>query len=367
MAAPKNALLAKLLKNSTQEHTSVMSTSKMFERDPITTSIPILNLALSGSVRGGFQSGLLSVAAPSKHFKSLLSLFIVSAYMKKYPESICLFYDSEFGSPPEYLKMYDIDVDRVVHTPVLSLEKLRHDISVQINNITRTDKVIIFIDSVGNLPSEKETKDALDGSEKGDMTRAKVAKSMFRIITPHLTIKDIPCIAINHTYQTIEMFSKTKMGGGEGGVYASNDILFITKSQEKDGNDLAGFKFTLISEKSRTVREKSKFPLTVTFKDGINKYSGLLDLALELGFVEKPSNGWFCRVIDGVVEDKKWRRAESDCDEFWDVLLNSDAFDEACGRRYKLSKGEVNPTNIIDVDELDENSKIDLDEISIDD
>lgn len=143
-------------------------------------------------------------------------------------------------------------------------------------------------------------------------------------------------------------------------MYSSNTVIFITKAQEKDGADLAGFKFTLVTEKSRSVREKSKFPLTVTFKDGINKYSGLLDLALELGFVEKPSNGWFCRVIDGVVEGKKWRRSESDCDEFWDVLLNSDAFERACNERYKLAKGEVNPNNVEEEVDVDED-EIDLD------
>lgn len=358
MAAPKNALMAKLMKNSTQKYTSVLSDSKLFNTETVLTDIPILNLALSGSLRSGLDSGVISVAAPSKHFKSLLSLFMISAYMNKYPESICLFYDSEFGSPPEYLKMYNIDIDRVVHTPITTIEDLRHDLSVQMNGIERTDKVIIFIDSVGNLASDKETQDAEKGENKTDMTRAKILKSMFRIITPKMKLKDVPCVVINHTYDTLEMFSKTTMSGGTGIMYSSSTVLFITKAQEKDGTDLAGFKFTLVAEKSRTVREKSKFPLTVTFKDGINKYSGLLDLALELGFVEKPSNGWFCRVIDGVVESKKWRRSESDCDEFWNVMLNSDAFEHACNDRYKLAKGELNPKNL--EDDLDVEIDIDL-------
>lgn len=214
MAAPKNALLAKLLKNSTQKHTSVMSDSKLFTTETVLTDIPILNLALSGSLRSGLDSGVISVAAPSKHFKSLLSLFMVSAYMKKYPESICLFYDSEFGSPPEYLKMYDIDINRVVHTPITTIEELKHDITVQTKGIERGDKVIIFMDSVGNLASEKETLDAEKGENKTDMTRAKALKSMFRIVTPQMKLKDIPCVVINHTYETLEMFSKTTMSGG---------------------------------------------------------------------------------------------------------------------------------------------------------
>ena len=140
--------------------------------------------------------------------------------------------------------------------------------------------------------------------------------------------------------------------------FASNTVFFMSKSQEKDGNELAGYKFTIIANKSRTVREKSKFPLTVLFDTGINKYSGLLDLAIELEFVKKPSMGWYSRVIDGVMEDKKWRAKDTNSAEFWDVLLNDPKFDEACGERYELgSGGEPDLDNLdddIDLDDLDD-------------
>lgn len=211
-----SSLLAKLKKNSTVKMSASMADSKFFnEKDQVKTDLPLLNLALSGSINGGLSSGLTIVAAPSKHFKSNISLFMVSAYMKKYPESVCLFYDSEFGSPPDYLHTFDIDLDRVLHTPIATVEDLRSDLTVQLDGLERgKDKVIIFIDSVGNLASRKETQDALDGKEKADMTRAKTLKSLFRIVTPQFTLKEIPCIVINHTIETLEMFSKTVMTGG---------------------------------------------------------------------------------------------------------------------------------------------------------
>ena len=210
------SLLAKLKKNSTVKMSAAMADSKFFnEKEAVTTDLPILNLALSGSIHGGLNSGLTIVAAPSKHFKSNISLFMVAAYMKKFPESVCLFYDSEFGSPPDYLNSFDIDLDRVLHTPVATVEDLRSDLTVQLDGLERgKDKVIIFIDSIGNLASRKETQDALDGKEKADMTRAKTIKSLFRIVTPQFIMKDIPCIVINHTIDTLEMFSKTVMTGG---------------------------------------------------------------------------------------------------------------------------------------------------------
>lgn len=142
--------------------------------------------------------------------------------------------------------------------------------------------------------------------------------------------------------------------------FASNSVFFMSKSQEKDGTELAGYKFTIIANKSRNVREKSKFPLTVLFETGINKYSGLLDLAIELGFVNKPSIGFYSRLIEGVQEDKKWRASKTNNGEFWDVLLNDPKFDEACINRYKLGRGEINPSNVdehleddLDIDDIE--------------
>ncbi len=208
-------LLAKLKKNSTLKHVDVMSDSKFFnEKDPVMTDLPILNLALSGSLKGGLTSGLTTIAAPSAHFKSLLALFMVSAYMKKYKDAVCLFYDSEFGSPPEYLANFGVDTERVLHTPVTTLEDMRKDMVNQLNDVNRGDKLIIFIDSLGNLASAKETKDAEEGNDKADFTRAKVIRSTFRIITPQLLLKDIPCVCVNQVYDSMDKYNPHTMSGG---------------------------------------------------------------------------------------------------------------------------------------------------------
>jgi len=209
------SLLDKLAKSSTVKHSSVLSESKFFgSKDTTTTDLPILNLAFSGSLRGGFQSGLTQFAGPSKHFKTNLALFCVKAYLEKHKDAVCLYYDSEFGSPPAYLETFGIPLDRILHTPIIHVEQLKFDLVNQLENIENGDKVIIFIDSIGNLASKKETEDALDQKSVADMSRAKAIKSLFRIVTPQLTVKDLPCIAINHTIQTLEHFSKTVVTGG---------------------------------------------------------------------------------------------------------------------------------------------------------
>jgi hypothetical protein len=212
------SLINRLIKNSTIEQASVLTESKIYGRkDMVKTSVPMINVALSGSIEGGLTPGLTVLAGPSKHFKSAFSLLMAAAYMKKYPDSVLLFYDSEFGTPEGYFSAFEIDMERVIHIPITDIEQLKFDIMGQLTSkegITRNDKVVIVIDSVGNLASKKEVEDAIEGKSVGDMSRAKALKSLFRMVTPHLTLKDIPLIAVNHTYKTMEMYSKDVVGGG---------------------------------------------------------------------------------------------------------------------------------------------------------
>lgn len=339
-----SSLLEKMQKSGAIKHTSVLSKSTFFNvKESVPTDIPIINLALSGRVDGGLSSGLTFIAGESRNFKSLLGLMLVKAYMKKHEDAVCLFYDSEFGITPEYIESNGIDTSRVIHIPIEHLEQLKFDISKRLEDIERGDKVIIFIDSVGNLASKKEVEDALEEKSVADMSRAKVMKSLWRIVTPHLTTKDIPCIAINHTYQTMELYSKAIMSGGTGGMYSANQVLIITKAQEKDGKDLVGYNFTINIEKSRFVREKSKFPFLVKFEGGIDKWSGLLDIAIEAGFVVKPSMGWYSRIdMDtGEIEDKKYRAKETSSRDFWLPIISHKNFEEYAKSRYQLNGSSI--------------------------
>lgn len=148
------------------------------------------------------------------HHNTSFALLMASAYLKKHKESVLMFYDSEFGSPQSYFESFGIDTSRVLHVPIKNIEELKFDLVNQLETIDRKDKVIIVIDSVGNLASKKELDDAMNEKSVADMTRAKSLKGLFRMVTPYLTIKNIPLLAINHTYATMEMFSKQVVSGG---------------------------------------------------------------------------------------------------------------------------------------------------------
>jgi RecA/RadA recombinase len=337
------SLLEKMQKSGSIKSASVLSESSFFnKKDHVPTEVPIFNIAMSGDVDGGLIAGLTFLAGPSRHFKSLLGLIMVKAYMDKYKDAVCLFYDSEFGITPDYIQTNGIDTNRVLHLPIEHLEQLKFDISKRLESIERGDKVIIFIDSVGNLASKKEVEDALDEKSVADMTRARVMKSLWRIVTPHLTTKDIPCIAVNHTYQTMEMFSKSVMSGGTGGMYSANQVFIIGKAQEKDGSDLVGYNFTINIEKSRFVREKSKFPFLVTFEGGIQKYSGLMDIALEGNFVVKPKAGWYSKVDQETGElGPNKRMADTNTPDFWEPILANQKFKDFVKQKYGIAYGNL--------------------------
>jgi RecA/RadA recombinase len=337
------SVLEKLKKASTIKETSVLSKSKFFtDKDMIQTDVPIINVALSGNLDGGLTPGLTMFAGPSKHFKTAFALLMAKSYMKKYEDAVVLFYDSEFGTPQSYFDAFDIDTERVLHTPITDVEQLKHDIMNQLQNIEKTDKVIIVLDSIGNLASKKEVEDSIEGKSVADMSRAKQMKSLFRMVTPHLTIKDIPMIVVNHTYKEIGMFPKDIVGGGTGSYYSADTIWILGRQQDKDGTEIVGYNFIINVEKSRYVREKSKIPVTVSFDGGINKWSGLLDIALEGNFVSKPSNGWYAKVDQetGEVLEKK-RFADTQNEEFWKDILANERFKEFVRKKYEITYGSI--------------------------
>lgn len=339
------SLIDKLLKNSSITETAILNESKVYGKsDMIPTSVPMINVALSGTIDGGLTPGLTVLAGPSKHFKSGFSLLIASSFLKQYKDGVVLFYDSEFGTPQSYFETFGIPLDRVVHTPITDVEELKFDIMKQLESLERKDKVIIVIDSVGNLASKKEVDDALEGKSVADMSRAKALKSLFRMVTPHLTMKDIPMLVVNHTYKEIAMYPRDVVSGGTGIYYSANTIWILGRQQEKDGTEVTGYNFIINVEKSRFVKEKSKIPISVAFNGGIKRWSGLLDIALEAKIVSKPSNGWYQQSDPetGELIGSKMRIADiEDNKDFWMRILKETTLTEYIKNKYTLAAGAI--------------------------
>ncbi len=333
------SIMDKLKKNSKIKTTDVLSDSIFFsEKDMTKTEVPMINVALSGDPDGGLTSGLTVLAGPSKHFKTSFALLMAGAYLKEHKDSVMLFYDSEFGSPQSYFESFGIDTSRVLHTPVTDVEQLKFDLVGQLDQLERKDKVVIVIDSIGNLASKKELEDAINEKSVADMSRAKALKGLFRMVTPYLAMKNIPLLAVNHTYQEIGLFPKAIVSGGTGIYYSADNIWIIGRQQQKQGTEVKGYNFVINVEKSRFVKEKSKIPISVTWEGGIAPYSGLLDVALAGGYVQKPNVGWYCRVDQetGELVQPKVREKDTLNEEFWLPVFETTNFKEFLKGHYQI-------------------------------
>ena len=341
------SIMDKLKKNSKVDYTSILAESKFFnDKDMVPTDVPMINVALSGSVDGGLAPGLTVLAGPSKHFKTSFALIMAAAYLKKYDDAVLLFYDSEFGSPSSYFENYGIDTKRVLHTPITNVEELKFDIVGQLEGLDRNDRVVIIIDSVGNLASKKELDDAINEKSVADMSRAKALKGLFRMTTPYLNMKNIPLIAVNHTYQEIGLFPKAVVSGGTGIYYSADNIWILGRQQDKVGTEIKGYHFVINVEKSRYVKEKSKIPISVSWDGGVQHYSGLLDAALSGNYVSKPSVGWYCRVdkSTGELVDPKVREKDTLTKEFWKPIIEDTDFKQYLMNKYSI----VNKSAMVD-------------------
>lgn len=349
--AEKESLLDRIKKNTTLSHTAILTESSIFnDAECITSDVPAFNILASAQVDKAFEPGLTVFAGPSKHFKTAFLLLAVRSFQQKHKDGITIFYDSEFGAPLSYFDAFGIDKSRVVHCPITNIEMWKQDIAKQIDGIKRGDKVFIAVDSVGNLASLKEVEDALAGKDVTDMTRAKQLKSVFRIVTPSLTLKNIYMCVVAHVYQELGMFPKTILGGGTGMYLSADTIWFIGRSKEKgtgaEAKETIGYTFTIRAEKSRYVKEGATIGIKVTHEGGIVQYSGLLGIALESGHVikhnSKPLKYSRVDVTTGEVSDEQYTEEELEINGlFWEDILSDLTFISYVNEQYSVAYKQV--------------------------
>lgn len=351
------SLLERMLKASSVSGAAIMSESDFFnKKDVTTTDLPILNVAFSGDIDGGFGPGITIAGGNSKTFKSMTGLYCLRSYLNKFSDAIGILYDTEYGISIENLRAFGIDPTRILHIPVEHVEQLKFDFVKKLDDIKKGEHVFFMVDSIGLIASKKETDDANDEKSVADLSRSKAIRSLFRLITIQISKKDLPCYIINHVYQTMETYSKTVISGGTAVELAANQIFVITKSQEKDSDgDLTGWNFNITIHKSRIVKEKSKFSMQVMYGKGINVYSGMLDLALESGHIIKPKNGWY-QVVNketGEVVEGSHRAAATECESILGAIMKTQSFKDFVKQKYQLAPMELSNIDLVDPEDLE--------------
>ena len=260
----------------------------------IDTGSYILNALISGSIHKGLPSNKITAfAGESATGKTFFLLGLVRQFLADNPSGGVLYFESESALTPEMIEERDIDTKRFVQLPVSTIQEFAQQASRVVD--THIEKgegspLLLCLDSLGMLSTAKEVGDITEGADKVDMTKARIVKGTFRVLTLKLAKAGIPLLVTNHTYKQVgAMFPQDIMGGGSGLQYAASNIVFLSKKKEKDGTDVIGNIIHCKNFKSRLAKENKKVDVLLSYDEGLNRYYGLLELAEKYEIFKKVS------------------------------------------------------------------------------
>ena len=255
------------------------------------------NALLSGSLYGGVADNkIIALAGESATGKTYFTLGIVAQFLKNNPEGMVLYFDSEQAVTSDMFEGRGVDSKRVAVFPVATIEEFKTQCVSIVDKILEMDEserkpMMIVLDSLGMLSTEKEMNDSAVGKNVRDMTRAQGVKATFRVLTMKLGKARIPLVMTNHTYDVVGAYVPTKeMGGGSGLKYAASTIVYLSKKKEKNADgDVIGNIIHCKLYKSRLTKENQMVDVQLNYDSGLNRYYGIVEIALTHGIFKKVS------------------------------------------------------------------------------
>ena len=281
--------LKDIIKETGNEYASLVSDGASGDVDSfIDTGSYIFNALLGGSIHRGLPSNkITAIAGESATGKTFFVLGMCKNFLDKNPDGGVIFFESESAITKDIIEERGIDSSRMVVMPVTTVQEFRHQSLTVLEKYSQQDAkekkpLLLVLDSLGMLSTTKEIEDTQDGKETKDMTRAQIVKAAFRVLTLKLGKAKVPLIITNHTYDVIgSMFPQKEMGGGSGLKYAASSIVYLSKRKEKDGTEIIGNIIHCKNYKSRLTKENKVVDVRLTYSKGLDRYYGLLDLALK--------------------------------------------------------------------------------------
>ncbi len=262
----------------------------------IDTGSYIFNALLSGSIYGGLASNkITAIAGESATGKTFFIMGMVKSFLDANPDAGVLYFESESAITQQMVIDRGIDPSRMVILPVTTVQEFRSQSLKILDKYLETPEkervpMMLCLDSLGMLSTTKEVEDTAAGKETRDMTRAQIVKATFRVLTLKLGKAKVPMVVTNHTYDVVgSMFPTKEMGGGSGLKYAASSIVYLSKKKEKDGTEVVGNIIHCKNAKSRLTIENKMVDVRLMYERGLDKYYGLLELALKYGIFKSVS------------------------------------------------------------------------------
>ena len=284
---------------------------------------------------------ITAIAGEAATGKTFFALGICKAFLDKDPEAGIIYFESESAISKQMIEARGIDSKRMVIVPVATVQEFRNQsikiLDKYIEQTEKTKKPLMFVlDSLGMLSTTKEMEDTAAGKETRDMTRSQIVKSTFRVLTLKLGKANIPMIMTNHTYDVIgSMFPQKEMGGGSGLKYAASSIIYLSKRKDKEGTEVVGNIIHCKNFKSRLTKENAMIDVKLTYKTGLDKYYGLIELGEEAGIFKKVSTRY--EMPDG---SKVFGKNINDNPEKYFTKEVLDKIDEQAKRKFQYGSDE---------------------------
>ncbi len=331
--------LGKILKKTGNEYASVVSEG--VDGSDVTgyidTGCYMFNALLSGTVHGGVPDNkILALAGESATGKTYFALGICQQFLLNNSEGVVIYFDSEQAVTSEMINGRSMDSTRIAIMPVATVEEFRRQAITIVDEYLETPEadrkpMLMVLDSLGMLSTEKEMVDTAEGKSTRDMTRAQIVKSTFRVLTLKLGKAHIPLIMTNHTYAVVgSYFPMKEMGGGSGLKYAASTIICLSKKKEKEGTDIIGNIIHCKTHKSRLTKENQEVDVRLRYDEGLSKHYGLLQMAEKCGAVKRVANRF--EFPDG---KKVYEKAVlSDPENYFDEEMLA-KIDESCKKEFR--------------------------------
>jgi RecA/RadA recombinase len=255
----------------------------------------ILNALLSGDIYGGLPANKITAfAGESATGKTFFVLGCCKQFLEDNQDGGIVYFESESAISKDMIESRDIDSKRIIILPVATVQEFRTQaVKILEKHLEIPEKqrppMMMCLDSLGMLSTSKEVEDTAEGKDTRDMTRAQVIRGAFRILTLKLGKAKVPMLVTNHTYQEMGLFPVKKMGGGLGLRFAADIICFLSKKKEKDGSEVIGNIIHVLNNKNRFTKENMVVDVLLTYKTGLSRYFGMLDLAIKYNIFQSVS------------------------------------------------------------------------------
>lgn len=261
----------------------------------IDTGSYILNAAISGSIYGGVPNNKITAfAGESATGKTFFVLGVLKQFLQDNKDGGVIYFDTEAAVTKQMMEDRGIDTKRVVISEPSSIEEFRTSatriLSTYIEQGKDAPPMMMVLDSLGMLSSNKELADTEAGTDKRDMTKAQLLRGTFRVLSLKLAKANVPLLVTNHVYDVVGAYIPTKeISGGSGLKYAASSIAMLGKKKDKDGTDVIGNIIKVTMHKSRFTKEQKKIEVKLSYDSGLDRYYGLLDLAEKYDIIKKVS------------------------------------------------------------------------------